>query len=401
MDKERLNIGSLPPTIGFTVSKFKYNIKDMKLLAQSHSGKCLSDSYNGNKTKLLWQCSNDHIWSASPNSVLMGNWCRKCAAKERANKSRMSTSEIQKIAEIHGGICLDKNYINNKSHLLWQCSLGHQWMASVNSVKRGHWCSACAGNKKLSISDALKLAQQRGGKCLSSNYLNCEQSLLWQCSNNHVWKTTLHSIRGGSWCPYCNRNVGEDITRRCLEIIYSKKFIKVRPNWLVNDSGYTLELDGYCEDLKMAFEYQGRHHYDNNVFCKNGLKEIQDKDKLKKNICKSLGIKLIEIPYYISYDNIGNYLLKELNISNVDIIEHINNFDYKKINFSEVKLNIIKNLAKNKNGECLSRSYVNNKSKMLFKCFNGHEWNTTPSSIKLGHWCPTCAINKRKIQACI
>lgn len=56
----------------------KYNISNMRQVAQSHNGDCLSDEYINCKTHLRWQCSNKHVWYASPEKVIHGQWCRKC-----------------------------------------------------------------------------------------------------------------------------------------------------------------------------------------------------------------------------------------------------------------------------------------------------------------------------------
>ena len=47
-----------------------------------------------------------------------------------------------------GGKCLSKEYINGKTKLLWECSEGHQWEAILDSVKRGSWCAVCKKTKK-------------------------------------------------------------------------------------------------------------------------------------------------------------------------------------------------------------------------------------------------------------
>lgn len=48
-------------------------------------------------------------------------------------------------------------------------------------------------------------------------------------------------------------------------------------------------------------------------------------------------------------------------------------------------------IAKEKNGECLSDIYVNYITKLIWKCSKGHVWLTTPSIVINGSWCPVCA----------
>lgn len=38
-------------------------------------------------------------------------------------------------------------------------------------------------------------------------------------------------------------------------------------------------------------------------------------------------------------------------------------------------------LARTKGGECLSSEYVNNRTKLLWRCADGHEWQAIPASI--------------------
>jgi len=51
----------------------------------------------------------------------------------------------------------------------------------------------------------------------------------------------------------------------------------------------------------------------------------------------------------------------------------------------------LQDIAKKKEGECLSTKYENNHSKLVFKCKEGHVWNTVAMGIKEGTWCPYCA----------
>ena len=52
-------------------------------------------------------------------------------------------------------------------------------------------------------------------------------------------------------------------------------------------------------------------------------------------------------------------------------------------------------LASIKKGKCLSKSYVNARTKMLWQCQKGHKWKATYEKVKTGKWCPHCAGNAR------
>lgn len=53
-------------------------------------------------------------------------------------------------------------------------------------------------------------------------------------------------------------------------------------------------------------------------------------------------------------------------------------------------------VARERHGECLSGSYVNSTTNLLWKCSEGHEWAATYASIAWrGSWCPYCFGNAR------
>ena len=61
----------------------KNTIEKMQQIAKSRGGKCLSDIYVNNKTKLLWQCGEGHLWEARPNDIISSNsWCPKCRKRK-------------------------------------------------------------------------------------------------------------------------------------------------------------------------------------------------------------------------------------------------------------------------------------------------------------------------------
>lgn len=51
----------------------------------------------------------------------------------------------------------------------------------------------------------------------------------------------------------------------------------------------------------------------------------------------------------------------------------------------------MRSVARQRGGRCLSRTYVNTSTKLLWRCAKGHTWEALPSSVKRGSWCPECA----------
>ena len=82
----------------------KYDIKQIREIAKKRDGKCLSDTYRNNRTKLKWMCAKGHTWEAVLSSVNQGRWCPYCAGQNPTIK------DMQDIAKSKGGKCLSTKY---------------------------------------------------------------------------------------------------------------------------------------------------------------------------------------------------------------------------------------------------------------------------------------------------
>jgi len=218
----------------------------MQRIASDRGGRCLSTDYINIITPLKWMCSAGHTWESPPHHVKNGkNWCRKCAGKEP-----LTIEDMDEIASDRGGRCLSTNYIDQNTHLKWMCSAGHTWEAAPHSVKYNKsWCLKCAGKEPLTIEVMQKIAADRGGKCLSINYINYSTHLKWMCSEGHSWEATPHSIKSRkSWCNICRGGVSltiEEMHRiaadrggKCLSTRYINS--KTKLSWMCSE-GHTWE----------------------------------------------------------------------------------------------------------------------------------------------------------------
>jgi len=296
----------------------KYNIEDLKQHAKSLRGECLSDIYSSNNQKYLWKCSKNHIWETTWASVLDSNsWCPTCANEVIAQKLRKYTIEdAQKLAKNNNGECLSDKFISTGQNLTWKCQKNHVWAASFYSVqKKKTWCPYCANIFPKTIEDMQKVAELRRGKCLSTEYVNNNTKLRWQCEYGHVWEVKYSSIQSGTWCPYCMYK-SEQKFREVIEKTLNAEFPKKHPSWLINDNGNRLELDGYNDELGIAFEYQGEQHFRQVSYLKD-TKEVfakrQKHDQIKKELCAQYGIILLCPTYELGEDEFEEHIKNELN----------------------------------------------------------------------------------------
>jgi hypothetical protein len=147
----------------------------------------------------MWKCHKGHIWNIPLNSIK--NSGSWCPYCEGTMK--LTLEDAKQIALSRRGECLSTEYKNIAEPLIWRCQSNHQWRNSLNHIKNeGQWCPFCIGRYQ-SIEDMRKLAQIKNGDCLSDRYYNSSVKLEWICKNKHRWKAIPNSIQQGCWCPYC------------------------------------------------------------------------------------------------------------------------------------------------------------------------------------------------------
>jgi hypothetical protein len=171
----------------------------------------------------------------------------------------------------------------------------------------------------LTLKECQEHAEKKGGKCLSTEYIDTGESMIWQCVLKHIWETPFRYLKyANSWCPKCDWNLSENVARSVFLTIYPE-FYKARPSFLKNpETGYNLELDGYNAYYKVAFEYQGQQHDEYIPYfhkTEEKFKELQERDKLKVELCKLNDIDLIIIPCIYNHQTpkaMEDFIISEL-----------------------------------------------------------------------------------------
>lgn len=246
----------------------KYTMEDMQEWSKKFGGKCLSTEYLGMHKKLEWECSNGHVWPASPSSVKKGHWCNTCRTYFTESKCRFIVEKLTglkfpkdrtvlkrleldmlnkdlKLAIEYNGLQHYKEigYFHNKGCNFSkqkskdrakkkQCkelgikliTISCRKVSDDNSLVKYIWkkisklnipvCDIKDIDLELFYSDNHKLeelrviAAKKGGECLSNQYINARTPILFRCMFRHEWKAAPRSIKNGSWCNQCFHNRG-------------------------------------------------------------------------------------------------------------------------------------------------------------------------------------------------
>jgi REP element-mobilizing transposase RayT len=214
------------PKCGHAVTakkKEKFSLDVCKELALRYGAKCISKEKPQVLKKYEWTCSKGHSFFGTPLSHLKNKFtCPKCKA---VKTKKLKTSgklpdyidrlcQLQEIAASKNGQCLSTSYKGSNHKLLWRCVDGHDWESTAGSIKGGTWCPVCSGHQRLSIEDARKAAERKGGKCLSTEYKNARTKLLWECAEGHQWSAKYDSVNRSTWCPTCSLKLLGEKTRK-------------------------------------------------------------------------------------------------------------------------------------------------------------------------------------------
>ena len=202
----------------------------------------------------------------------------------------------------------------------------------------------------------------------------------------------MSNLKNNRWCPKCIIFIGEEITREIMNRFFNCEFSKQKPIFLDG-----LELDGFNEKLKLAFEYDGMQHY---KFIKKFHKTLdvfraqQQRDILKDILCHENNINLIRVPESVKYENIGDYILEKCREKNITI-PHYQIVDYK--TFEGIytpkrnKYEEIKKIISQKGGTLLSKNYVSGHELLELECKEKHNFKLSYTDIKSSKkWCKIC-----------
>jgi len=357
------------------------NSSNFHTIIAKKGGKLISTYHINGRAYAAFTCENGH--KVRKRIDCFHTWCFQC--------TKNTIADAHKLAEKRGGKFLSEKYVNANTKYKWQCKEGHIFISKYGNVHTGKWCQICHDNEtRYTLDDLQKIVTQKQGKVIhpvNAHFVKASDKVTVQCKFEHEWTTVLQSIAKGSWCGICNVGMSERTCRCIFEFLYEKPFVKQRPEWLLSEEGTRIELDGYNEELKVAFEYNGKQHYENvQYFRGSELSKRQSSDKQKVKLCTENNVELIVIPYTIAYKDLYKYIREQC--KKWDKPENIE-YDLLGVEVLSRHLEVEKYVREKYNAVMLSQ-YFNNFDQIKFRCKNNHDFEQTWASITAGIFCKKC-----------
>ena len=356
-----------------------------------------------NRECIRFRCSRGHEWQRAASGFRYGKlpWCRRCNLLGADYWDKTAYKEYAKRKRGELITCPDGD-ISQTARLAFRCEKGHEWTCIAYSIKnQKSWCKDCLHDSlRGSIDEARVIAVERGGLLLSTAYRRNSDLLKWQCNYKHIFDASLANVKKGKWCRDCSSSLSERIVRIYFEHLFGKTFPKTRPQWLARNTRSRLELDGYCEELNLAFEHQGIQHF--KPFGAITLKQVADvrrRDAVKRRLCKKNGVRLIEIPQLHALTVLGDLTstierkCRRYGIV-IDPVRLAKPVPFTKAYLGDNEGQIIQELqaiAVQRGGQLLDSIYAGRGSELSFVCSKSHTFSRSPSDMFAGRWCPQCS----------
>lgn len=283
--------------------------------------------YDNKHTTFL--CKEHGLITTSTPNITKCCFCKKCGTTCTITYTLETIKYRVEVINAHLNLkVIATEYKNIKNPLHVECLLcNNQFYYYLAHLSRSYACKKCNSYRGESIKIPFNIMKERIAKY---NYTlleiiygeNIHTIFKIQCSQNHISKRYYGDIKRGVRCPECisSRTLTETVCRKYMEYLLDLPFLKAMPDWLINEEGNKIQLDGYNEQLKIAFEADGKQHTHFIEYFHKTIENFEKRQKMdliKDKLCKERGIILIRIPYTVKYEQILDFIKQQCIIYNV------------------------------------------------------------------------------------
>lgn len=292
----------------------------------------------GGHCNLRWKCLNhdNPIENVQKlDNIIIGHRCKTCGRSALKAIRYGRTFKCLKITGVEEHQLFVDNIWQNKfkvldifkraksvKYLRLECLIcGYVCDKRIEQIQKLSDCKNCSSKNRLALTETFieaAINKHVGFYTYSKvEYKGTNRKVIICCPSHGDFLMTPHAHLTGQGCRKCRTSKGELLVRKLLTLknlvfeeqktfegcVYKKK----------------LRFDFYIPELNLCIEIQGIQHYKpNKLFHRKGnsLEQQQHKDKIKREFCKSNGIRLLELNSSINSD------LEEIFNSYLERLEH-------------------------------------------------------------------------------
>jgi hypothetical protein len=207
-----------------------------------------------------------------------------------------------------------------------------------------------------------RAAEERGGRCLSTEYINGKTKLQWRCAKGHEWYALWNNIHRGQWCPNCGRE------RRSISNRGKRRTEKTKE--------------------KMCIAWKTSKKYKEMI-----ERQYEARFKQCQMAAKVRGGKCLEIwPYNNRRGWRGRFLCNHGHVWTAEIAGVFHGHWCAKCNYGTPTIDQCRKIAEERGYEFLSKEAPLDQHQLLkWKChYCGCEWQNNLNHFLRGQGCPNC-----------
>jgi hypothetical protein len=265
-------------------------------------------NYINSKTDVIITCGIHGDFTQRPNNHLTGAGCPLCGLDAIKHKKSKTTDEFISTATkiFRDRYIYDESfYIGARKPITIICKLHGKFKQKPNDHLGGHGCPACVNVSVLTNETFLEKVKNVHNKFYYPNLTiqGTKVKIEIVCpKHGSFWQAPANHLRGQG-CPICKESSGEKKIRVWLTdhtVIFSQQY---KTSKCKNRRPLPFDFAILDNDQKVVglIEYQGEQHFTTKTFgnsSKVTLKDIQYRDKIKRDYCHTNQIPLLIVPHW-------------------------------------------------------------------------------------------------------
>ena len=285
--------------------------------------------YNGKEEKVKIICRKHGIFEQkAANHIRLKQGCPYCKYEKLSLEQRSNKEDFIKKAKLVHGAKYDYSkvkYVNSRTNVVIRCLIHGDFKQTPHAHICGkHGCPVCANNNRIGTEKFIEEAKKIHGSRYDYSkveYVNANSKVRIICPKHGEFLQTPFSHLKGHGCLHCNQSKLEKEIASWLDFNNIQYERQKKFEWLKYK--LPLSLDFYLPKYNVAIECQGIQHFEEHKIFES-LEKIQERDKVKNELCKENGIDIL---YFSITKYSNNYFLGNIYCNKNDLLKRILEYD--------------------------------------------------------------------------